>query len=139
MTPQLEDFEGAWRITRTVADRRDKADAHFTGSARFMPDGPVLRYVETGRLEMGETVLEAEQSHLWRMDGNRFCVCFADGRPFHSFDASVLQPEARHDCAPDLYLVRYDFTNWPAWIAEWTVTGPRKDYVATSQYSRPDR
>ena len=136
MTPRLGDFEGDWVLERSIADRRG-ADAQFRGQAYFVPDGAVLRYREIGTLEMGETAFEAEQSHLWRLDGSRFRISFADGRPFHDFEAGIEQPQARHDCPPDLYLVRYDFSAWPEWTAEWTVTGPRKDYLSTSRYVRP--
>lgn len=137
MTPGLGDFKGDWRLDRSIVDRRGDTDARFRGRASFVPDGAVLRYRETGTLQMGETVLEAEQSHLWRVDGSRFNVCFGDGRPFHDFDAGLQRPAARHDCPPDLYLVRYDFSAWPEWEVEWTVTGPRKDYVTIGRYMRP--
>ena len=35
--------------------------------------------------------------------------CFDDGRFFHRFDAEDRAAGRRHDCAPDLYRVRYDF------------------------------
>ena len=45
-------------------------------------------------------------------------------------------PRTVHLCAPDRYEVAYDFTAWPHWSATWTVEGPRKDYVMTSQTIR---
>ena len=136
MPPRLGDFEGDWQLDRSIDDRRGGTDGRFTGHARFVPEGAVLVYHETGCLQMGESAFEAEQSHLWRTDGIRFKVCFGDGRPFHDFEAGIQTPVARHHCSPDLYVVRYDFTAWPNWVAEWTVTGPRKDYVMVSRYTR---
>ena len=46
------------------------------------------------------------------------------------------EPVADHWCDPDTYKVRYDFREWPLWRAEWRVTGPRKDYVMRSVYTR---
>jgi hypothetical protein len=62
-------------------------------------------------------------------------VLFADGRPFHAFDPGAARPEAAHDCPPDLYRVRYDFSDWPDWQAAWEVRGPRKDYRMVSRYA----
>ncbi|WP_375263168.1 DUF6314 family protein [Palleronia sp.] len=136
MTPRLGDFEGDWKLDRSILDRRGGPDSRFEGRAHFAPDGAVLHYRESGTLHMGDAAFEAEQAHLWRMDGARFRISFFDGRPFHDFEAGIEQPDGRHDCDPDVYLVRYDFSAWPDWTAEWTVTGPRKDYVMTSHYTR---
>ncbi|MCE8467683.1 DUF6314 family protein, partial [Rhodovulum sulfidophilum] len=59
-----------------------------------------------------------------------------DGRFFHLI-APGARPEARHDCAPDLYRVRYDFSAWPCWSSFWEVRGPRKNYAMESSY-RPE-
>ena len=63
-------------------------------------------------------------------------VDYADGRPFHEFDPA--RPRAAHWCDPDDYRVRYDFTRWPLWRAEWEVRGPRKDYLMMTDYRRDD-
>ena len=62
-------------------------------------------------------------------------VFFADGRAFHRFVPAADTVEADHWCDPDTYKVRYDFSRWPVWQAEWRVTGPRKDYVMQSVYT----
>lgn len=130
----LKDFAGHWRLDRWISDARAGRDGRFSGEAVFTPQGATLLYRETGELRLGETALAAEQAHVWRQEGTRICVVFSDGRPFHCFEMSVLTPTARHDCAPDIYRVSYDFAGWPEWRAEWRVSGPRKDYVMTSAY-----
>ena len=62
-------------------------------------------------------------------------VRFDDGRFFHRF-AGAERPEAAHDCAPDVYRVPTTSRDWPRWRADWRVTGPRKDYVMRTHYSR---
>lgn len=134
MGPRLEEFAGLWRIVRQI--RQPGGDAGFAGTARFTPDGAGLHYREEGLLTLpAAPPMRAEREYLWRSDGAGIAVFFADGRAFHRFDPAA--PEASHWCDPDDYQVRYDFTAWPGWRAEWRVTGPRKDYVMVSDYSRP--
>ena len=132
----LADFEGQWRLERQIADALGP-DAVFTGTARFSPDGAGLLLEEAGRLELtGQGGFQAERRYLWRQEGVGIAVLFEDGRDFHSFDPANGVAMAEHWCDPDTYRVRYDFTDWPVWHAEWRVTGPRKDYVMRSVYRR---
>lgn len=134
MQPQLHDFLGEWRLERLICPA-EGAQARFSGRAVFTPEGAGLRYVEAGELALpGATPMRAERSYLWHAEGERIVVRFADGRAFHHFSPAA--PEAAHWCDPDDYRVRYDFTLWPAWHAEWRVRGPRKDYTMRSDYSR---
>ena len=137
MTLGLADFTGRWRIDRRIEDRHLNRTGQLHGAAVFTADGDGLHYDETGTLSFpGQPPLEARQTYLWRAGRQGVAVCFADGRAFHSFDLSAPQTSASHDCAPDLYLVRYDFSAWPHWSSDWSVTGPRKDYVMATQYQR---
>jgi hypothetical protein len=134
MVPKLRDFEGRWRIARTIEDRLG-GEGRFDGEAVFAAQGAVLHYRETGELRLGDGPgFQAERSYLWRQAGGRIAVDFADGRAFHEFDPAA--PDARHLCIADDYAVRYDFAGWPDWRAEWTVQGPRKDYTMVSRYRR---
>ena len=79
--------------------------------------------------------MQATRRYLWRAGGaGAIDVLFEDGRFFHSFDPDAPTPAAPHDCPPDTYRVRYDFTGWPEWQAEWRVTGPDKDYTMLSRF-----
>lgn len=132
---RLADFTGRWRIERRIDDRLAGAEGRFVGKARFTPEGAGLRYRETGELRLGSgPSFHAERTYLWRAEGGRIVVDFADGRPFHSFDPA--DPVAQHLCIADDYAVRYDFSGWPEWQAEWTVRGPRKDHTVVSVYRR---
>ncbi len=134
---RLSDFEGEWRLSRVIDDRLAGRVGRLDGRAAFRPEGGALVYREEGVLRLpGQPPLTAAQSHVWRDEGALVAVFFADGRPFHRFDPSGTVAEARHDCAPDLYLVRYDFGGWPVWSTQWTVAGPRKDQVLSTRYRR---
>ena len=128
---------GHWRLDRQIADRVGGGSGHLTGRAEFAPGtGPEeLVYLEEGTLRLGSgPALRATRRYLWRREGALVAVDFGDGRPFHRFDAAAALPAARHDCAPDLYRVTYDFSAWPCWRSHWAVTGPRKDYTMISDY-----
>ncbi|MGB3313586.1 MAG: DUF6314 family protein [Albidovulum sp.] len=134
--PELSDFLGEWRINRRIEDRLSSQQGRIAGQAWFRPDGPVLRYREEGLLRLGSApAMTAVRDYIWHKDGERIAVEYGDGRPFHDFDPAT--PAACHFCDPDDYHVRYDFSRWPDWQAEWTVSGPRKDYTMISRYVRP--
>lgn len=133
--PVLADFAGTWALVRRIDDRRAGQAGRFEGRAHFRPADGGLDYTEEGWLCMaGGHPLRAERRYRWRSDGALIRVDHADGRPFHAFDP--LDPAAAHDCAPDSYRVVYDFARWPAWRAQWQVSGPRKDYRLVSDYRR---
>lgn len=136
----IADFEGTWRIDRQIADLRAGQRGRFEGTARLVP-GPRGRWTwqESGTIRLGTGApMPAERRYLWQPRDGTIEVLFEDGRFFHAFDPSAAGPEARHDCAPDLYHVRYDFTGWPAWRATWQVEGPRKAYRMESLHRRGD-
>lgn len=130
MTPELADFRGTWRISRRVV-AANGPNARFSGLAEFTTDASGLVCDEAGELRLdGQAPFRAERRYLWRPGAaGTIEVQFADGRPFHWFDPGTGTPCARHDCAPDVYEVRYDFRRWPVWSSRWRVRGPRKDYA----------
>lgn len=134
---RLEAFAGHWDVDRTIEDVRAGATGRFTGHARFAPVPEGLRYREEGTLTLGDAApVTATREYLWRDGGGGVIeVLFGDGRFFHRFLPDETDPGDSHDCPPDLYRVRYDFSRWPRWRAEWRVTGPRKDYAMVSRFS----
>lgn len=134
----VAEFAGDWRIERRIDDRRAGQEGWFEGHARLAPDGPAgLRYVETGVLRLGSgPPMPADRTYLWRFLEDQVEVRFEDGRPFHAFLPEGQSDGTDHPCGADLYRVRYDFGQWPAWEARWRVTGPRKAYEMTSLYRR---
>ncbi|TPE53578.1 DUF6314 family protein [Amaricoccus solimangrovi] len=132
---ELAAFEGGWRLARRIEDARAGASGRFEGAARFTAVPGGLSYVEEGRLILGEgRPMRASRRYFWRPAGASIEVDFSDGRFFHAFATDADRPEAEHWCDPDRYRVRYDFSAWPEWRAEWRVSGPRKDYAMVSTY-----
>lgn len=130
---RLEDFEGSWQIDRQIANAVGP-DARFMGVAVFAPDAAGLVLEERGEMRVeGQAPLQATRRYHWRQGAAGIEVCFDDGRFFHLIEPGG-RVQARHDCAPDLYLVTYDFNAWPRWSSTWVVSGPRKDYRMDSLY-----
>lgn len=135
--PALEAFIGDWRLERRIDDALVGECWSFAGRAVFAPGADGLDYTEEGTLTgTGGRQLRAERRYRWRERAGRVEVLFADGAHFHDIPADAAAPQARHLCGADLYRVRYDFTAWPLWRAEWRVEGPRKNYLLQSSYSR---
>lgn len=132
---RLSDFKGVFLLKRTIDDRLSGAAGRFEGKAVFETAPSGLLYREEGQLRLGEgPAFTAHRTYLWREAGGRIFVDYPDGRAFHDFDPG--EAAARHWCDPDDYRVRYDFSGWPDWRAEWEVRGPRKDYRMLSLYRR---
>ncbi|MFU8883499.1 MAG: DUF6314 family protein [Rhodobacterales bacterium] len=131
----LMDFAGQWRVERQIRDANGP-DAVFGGTATFTPDDAGLRLQESGELRLiGQGAFQAQRAYLWRQCGSLIAVMFDDGRDFHLFDPAHRIAHADHWCDPDTYKVRYDFSGWPRWQAQWQVNGPRKAYSMQSVYS----
>jgi len=133
--PQLDDFEGRWRVARRIEDEWMGSNCLFDGVVRFTPDGAGLTYSEVGELKLPkEAPIPAQRKLLWRRADDGIAVFFDDGRPFHRIAAGARVVQDWHDCEPDSYEVTYNFTRWPKWRMIWKVCGPRKDYVSISDF-----
>jgi hypothetical protein len=132
----LQALEGRWRLSRVIRNA-DGSKATLEGVTVFRREGGGLVQEEEGWLTLpgGAAPLRATRRYLWVEAASGLEVRFDDGRAFHTVPLGVERPEAAHDCAPDVYRVAYDFADWPVWRAVWRVTGPRKDYVMTSDYA----
>lgn len=132
----LAALQGEWTLHRVIDDAKAGQTATLEGRADLRRDGAGWRYHESGLLSLpGRPAMQAERVYLFDETGGDVCVRFADGRPFHRF--TWQKPQAVHDCPPDIYKVQYAFTLPKSWRAIWQVSGPRKDYVMTSDYTRP--
>ena len=130
------DFIGAWRLEREIEDLRLSLTGRLDGRCVFEPDGAELVQTEIGVLRFGEAApMEARRVYRWREEGARLVVRFDDGRAFHDFEPEA-EDAAEHLCGQDVYRVRYAFEEWPEWTSTWRVTGPRKDLILRSRFSR---
>jgi hypothetical protein len=132
---RLAEFAGDWLLERSITDHRADEVGTFNGSATLIDGADGWVWSEAGQLSMaGRKPFSATRRFRWAEPvPGRIRISFDDGRRFHDIAAT-----AHHDCPPDSYNVAYHFQNWPVWTAVWRVTGPRKDYVMTTQHRRPD-
>ena len=127
----LSDFEGAWALHRRISPRQG-VGAIFEGTAVWSRIKDGLAYVETGLIQLeGQMPMQAERRYFWSED---LCVYFEDGRFFHTVPSQGGQSD--HWCDPDMYIGTYDFTRWPDFEVTWQVTGPKKDYLLQTLYTR---
>lgn len=132
----LHDFIGTYDVSRRIEDHKAKATSRFDGIARIEAAADGAIYIETGALIMGVQRFEAERRYLWRADGARIAVKFADGAAFHDFDPEQGGQATEHLCGNDLYRGGYDILDWPCWAVTWDVFGPRKDYRSVTRFVR---
>lgn len=127
----LDEFEGVWDIARSIRPA-DGPVARFEGQGIWTPARGGLDYAERGTLSVpGAAPMTAERRYHWTTE---LMVYFDDGRLFHQVPPGG--GETRHWCDPDSYTGQYDFSAWPAFEVSWHVTGPRKDYVMHSRFTR---
>jgi hypothetical protein len=131
----LADLEGRWSLERRIDDRRAGLTGRLEGTCTWRPDAAGLVQEEAGTLHYGEAPpIRAERRYLWRAEGDALAVYFEDGRAFHRLGPGRVSD--RHDCAPDTYDVAYVFESVSMFSTTWRVTGPRKDMVIHSLYTR---
>jgi hypothetical protein len=123
-----------------MRDRKTATIGRLDGVARFTADGEMLRFSESGTLFYGGLSTEAARDYRFEIVAeDRFRVFFADGRLFHEARVVGGIAPVAHDCAPDLYRGRYRLDGPERWRLSWRVTGPRKDLVICSVFSRSHR
>ena len=109
----------------------------MAGEVDFQRSGPRLTQVEKGVLTGGSNApaLQAMRRYIWVPADDWVDVHFDDMRPFHRVPLRKAEFETTYLCPPDRYEVHYVFSSWPEWATVWTVEGPRKSYVMTSNYT----
>lgn len=129
---------GAWRLTRLGWDGVTARSMRLRGTARVSNCAAGLLLEERGILTVGAHVGEATRRTLFHIVGDSVATaCFEDGRPFHRLDLATGMAPVRHDCPPDRYEGRYRVLTPACWLLSWRVTGPRKNQVITSRFTRP--
>ncbi len=124
-----DEFRRVWLLKREIIHESGRP-ARFDGFARITRK---WRYLEWGNLEIAGADYTSGQQYRWKPVIGGFDICFDDGKPFHGLRFE--SPTAEHTCAPDHYLVSYDFRAFPIWRSTWKVTGPRKAYTMHSIYT----
>ena len=132
-------LSGEWSYERTVADRDGGISGTATGTARFVPDGDGLEWIESGTLLIGDHRFDAKRRMSIRPEDGRWMVRFDDGRAFHPLDLSAGRCEVGHPCREDFYdgaLELVEGDDGPELRTEWRVAGPSKDQLIRTRYRR---
>ncbi|MDX2540829.1 DUF6314 family protein [Streptomyces sp. WI04-05B] len=138
----LRYLAGSWRLERTVRDLAGTDEGTFTGMTTFSPldEGGLrgLLHHESGTFVWQGVARPAERTlhFLPGLAPGTVDVRFADGRPFHDLDLTSGRWTTDHPCAADLYRGEFTALGTDRWRAVWRVTGPAKDLVLTSDYTR---
>ena len=134
---------GDWALERTLTDHRAGADGRFEGTARLRPfggreaAGRRARYEERGRLRYRDLQTSASRTLDYRATGaGAVAVSFADGRPFFELDLRTGTCRATHPCGDDVYELEFELVGDALLRERWRVTGPAKDYEATTTWRR---
>ena len=143
-----ESFEvliGSWSLTRSIEDHLTSERGSFVGIASFveLPDAGSpggarrLRYLEEGRLELGDFSGPARRSLLYEQrEDASLAVLFSDGRPYIDLDLRGGSWLSRHHCGEDLYEISTQLHSNDELEEHWRVRGPAKDYDARTRLSR---
>ncbi len=128
---------GAWRLTRTMADRRAGQTGRLDGETVLALDGKGLVYWERGLLRLGAYEGAVTRVYRYRFTTpGRAEVAFEDGRPFHALDLSDGRCSVQHRCRDDLYRGAFEVEGQDLWTVFWRVSGPRKDQVLYGRHAR---
>lgn len=129
---------GTWRIERVVADRRADAKHSMAGTAWYMRARDGLHYAERVRWTAPDGQLLDGHRRYWLVATGPWAaeVRFEDGRLFHPLDLRTGRAAVQHTCAPDHYAGWYALDGRDRHRTGWTVTGPRKDLVIATTYTR---
>jgi hypothetical protein len=137
LAPIATFFSGSWSGVRRTRDRKTGELGRMLGTADFMPDDNGLHFAERGTLVLPGARAEARRSYRFVFESDHsFSVFFADGRFFHRAEIALGTASVGHDCAPDSYRGRYRFAGPDRWSLGWRITGPRKDLVIATVFSR---
>ncbi|WP_033294654.1 DUF6314 family protein [Amycolatopsis jejuensis] len=130
-------FSGEWELAREIADVGGNPMGRATGHATFTCTDDLLVYRETGELHLGEHRGPFIRTlHYHPAGGPRAAVHFDHGGFFHDLDLATGEWTTEHPCQADWYHGSYRLLGDRLWEQEWVVTGPAKDHVIRTRFSR---
>lgn len=140
---QLRWFAGNWtferELTEGAASHRVDGIATFTETDRHIPESLYsLDFRESGelRLDGSEQSLPVERRLVHHATAAGIDVRFAHGGRYVTLDLAGGSCVAEHPCNADTYLITVSLDDPDTWTEHWQVTGPTKDYTATTRYRR---
>ena len=126
-------FQGPWQMVRIIENVVDGVIGEVWGQAVFMNDYDGLTCHETGVLRFNGHDYHTGRTALWRFEGERIEVQYADGRPFHDF--LTRQPLALAIEGDAEYRIEYEFEH-DTWVSSWEMVDPGHLYSMTTRYRR---
>ena len=136
---------GTWRVDRRINDHRTGSLGTFRGVATFSefvrsnasPRTVSLRLHETGHLHLGTFRGLAERSlDFVQTDQSVVQTFFLSGQPFVNLDLRSGTSNSWHHCGLDHYEITFDVRSDDVYEETWRVSGPEKDFEATSVMKR---
>ena len=127
---------GTWTVKRSLDDAELGA-GRFEGTATFAPDGELIVWRESGRLQLGGFDGPARRELQVVLGHGVWEVRFADGRPFHRLELRSHAVAVEHLCGADRYLGEYRVEGPGAFTVSWRVEGPAKRQRLATRYMRP--
>lgn len=127
---------GDWRFERVVEDRRSGQRSEVHGSGSITRESATqLRWEESGTWTRAGLSTPVARTHLLvRGAEGRWVVLFDDERLFHAWSPGT---EVVHPCGEDTYRGHYDLAGLPgSWRTRWHCTGPAKDHLLTTTWTR---
>ena len=137
-----------WTVSKDLVYERGGISTTFEGTATLTAydDGARAGVLcsEAGSLQLPSGDVESRSHTLFCYDGQRLELRFVDdpsvaaSRPFA--DSSTWSggtcTSLVHPCGPDVYTGTVAFASPDRWRQEWRVTGPRKQGVIVSKFTR---
>lgn len=132
-------LDGMWKIDRII-----KPGGVMTGQVEFRPVSETqYHYTEQGRLttEAGNVIEDVTRAYIYKFENNTIQIYYADGpdngalfQTLNFIDKSCATAE--HFCGQDLYKSEYQFNFADSFTIRHIVTGPKKDYVSETVFTR---
>jgi Family of unknown function (DUF6314) len=114
---------GDWRLTRTLADRRNGLSGTVSGRLTLRREHDQIAWVEQGTLLWNGSRLPVSRSYRLRRDEPGWWLYFSDGRPFHPW---IPGQWVHHPCREDSYRGLITIAGPDRWHTRWEVDGPDK-------------
>lgn len=134
----LSVYEGAWSFHRQSTD-----GTVMLGQATIGSEHDHYLYEESGELTLPTSQrLLFNRTYYWVGDGAALLIYFDRSRSnlFLTlrpvFDGTNYVGSALHQCGDDTYDAEFTFDGGQAFRTMYSVSGPRKDYILTSEYRR---
>ncbi len=133
-------LEGTWSLARVFS-----SGERMLGTAVFRaePSRALLGYHEEGRMQLPDgRAFDGHRDYVYEREASGFTVHFAE-QPRRLFHRIAIVPAdgffigtASHLCEADTYDSRYIFRAGGHFELDHVVSGPRKDYVSRTVFTR---